>query len=360
MKFVHIADMHFDTEFDSLTNINNLSSKRRLEQRKILKNVIEYCRENEVQLLLISGDLYEQKFIRKSTIKYIDELFKEIPNTKIFISPGNHDPYLKNSFYNTFDWSENVYIFKDEIEKIEINEETNIYGYGFSDFYCHNSEIENIVLDEKNKTNILIVHGSLDGGNDDYKQYNPLSYKKLKNIGFDYIALGHIHKRYDNGEEKGRIVYPGSPISMGFDELGTHGMITGEIKKGKVEIEFIKLDEREYQEIEIDVTEILSNEEIIEKINMLSLKEENLYKIILTGYRKMQINTKEILKLIEKNNNIIKIKNNTSISYNIEEIKKENNIRGIFVRRIIERGKEEGLEESEIEKAIELGLETLR
>ena len=45
-------------------------------------------------------------------------------------------------------------------------------------------------------------------------------------LKFDYVALGHIHKpKYDN-----KIVYPGSPISFGFDELGAHGFISGEIK----------------------------------------------------------------------------------------------------------------------------------
>ena len=96
MKFVHIADMHFDSPFIALADKGNLGEQRRLEQRKMLKKVIEYIKENKIEYLFISGDLYEHKYIRKSTIEYINNLFKEIENTKIFISPGNHDPYLKN------------------------------------------------------------------------------------------------------------------------------------------------------------------------------------------------------------------------------------------------------------------------
>ena len=40
MKFVHIADIHFDIPFSSLNSSNNLGEKRRLEQRSILKKVI--------------------------------------------------------------------------------------------------------------------------------------------------------------------------------------------------------------------------------------------------------------------------------------------------------------------------------
>ena len=46
-------------------------------------------------------------------------MFKEIPNTKIFITPGNHDPNIKNSFYQQFKWNENVHIFTNKIERIE-------------------------------------------------------------------------------------------------------------------------------------------------------------------------------------------------------------------------------------------------
>ena len=105
MKFVHIADMHFDSPFVNLSNKENLGEIRRLDQRKAFKKVIEYIKENNIEFLFIAGDLYEQKYIRKSTIEYINNLFMQIPNTKIYITPGNHDPFIKNSYYNDFSWS---------------------------------------------------------------------------------------------------------------------------------------------------------------------------------------------------------------------------------------------------------------
>ena len=96
MKFVHIADLHIDSPFVNLSDKDNLGEIRRLDQRKAIKKVVEYIKENNIPYLFISGDLYEHKYIKKSTIQYINNLFKEIPNTAIFISPGNHDPYLQN------------------------------------------------------------------------------------------------------------------------------------------------------------------------------------------------------------------------------------------------------------------------
>ena len=111
MKFIHMADMHFDSPFVNLSQIDTLGDLKRLEQRKAFKKIIEYIKENHIEYFFISGDLYENQYIKQSTIEYMNNLFKEIPNTKIFISPGNHDPYLKSSYYNTFKWSDNVKIF---------------------------------------------------------------------------------------------------------------------------------------------------------------------------------------------------------------------------------------------------------
>ena len=147
MNFVHIADMHFDSPFVNLSEKDTLGDLRRLEQRKVFKKIIEYIKENQIQYFFISGDLYENRYVKLSTIEFINKLFKEIPKTKIFIAPGNHDPYIKNSYYNKFNWNDNVKIFKSNIEKVE-TDEANIYGFGFDDFYCTNCNIENINLEE--------------------------------------------------------------------------------------------------------------------------------------------------------------------------------------------------------------------
>ena len=360
MKFVHIADMHFDSPFVNLSDKESLGDLRRLDQRKAFKKVIEYIKENKIKYLFISGDLYEQKYIKKSTIEYINNLFKEIPETKIFISPGNHDPYIKNSYYYKFNWSENVKIFSSKIEKIEL-EDADIYGFGFDDFYCKDFNIKELNIENKNKLNILIIHGTLNGGTIQEHEYNPISKNELEEKSFDYVALGHIHKLDYNTQENQRIVYPGSTVSLGFDELGKHGMIVGDVEKEKIKLEFIPLDEKEFKLKEIDVTEIISKEELIEKINELSFNENELIEIILIGKRNFEINTYELNKLIF-NEKIIKIKNKTKINYNLEKIANENTLKGLFAKNIKNKLNDETLTEEEkeiVEKAIEIAFDAL-
>ena len=354
MRFIHMADMHFDSPFTVLSSREELGELRRLEQRKIFKKIIDKIKNEKIPYLFISGDLYEHQYIRKTTIEYINNLFKEIPETKIFISPGNHDPILKNSYYNNFNWVSNVYIFNSEIKKYSF-QDCDIYGFGFDDFYCTDSKIEEIKIENNNKLNILITHGDLNASKTLDMQYNPINENKIKELGFDYIAMGHIHKKTINEN----IIYPGSTISFGFDELGEHGILDINLEKNKLEINFEKLDDTEFKEININISEIYSEEELIEKINEIKLEENNYYKIILKGNKNIEINTNKILKIINKKN-ILKIKDFTKLNFDLEKIKKENNLKSYFIKEIEKIKKENNYTDEEIESAVEIGLQALQ
>lgn len=354
MNFVHIADMHFDAPFTVLSQKRDLGDLRRIEQRQAFKKVIDYIKQENIPYLFISGDLYEHEYVKQTTIEYINNLFKEIQKTKIFISPGNHDPIIRNSYYNNFNWNNNVKIFKDKIEKYE-DENIVVFGYGFNDFTNLGINVDEINIDQ-NKINILVMHGSLDSSKAIDLQYNPIKSSDLKNKKFDYVALGHIHKT--NYKDSTNIIYPGSTVSLGFDELGEHGMIVGSIDKNNLQIEFKKLDNREFIEKEVDISNIYSKEELIQVINEEKLEQHNMYKLILTGTKNFEINLRDIQKSVLLDN-IIKIKDRTKMKYNLEELLKEQSLRGIFVKVMLEKLNSEYYNKEEIEKAIEIGLNTL-
>lgn len=355
MKFVHIADMHFDTSFTQIKD-GNLGTLRRIDQRKVFKKVIDYIEENNIDCLFIAGDLYEHKFIRESTIEFINEQFKRIRNTKIFITPGNHDPYLKNSFYAKYNWSDNVCIFGSHISKVEFDD-IDIYGYGFDDFYYTNPEIENFRVDNPIKTNILITHATLNGTNNVDKQYNAIARAKLQEIGFDYVALGHIHKA--NYEEEEKFIYPGSTISMGFDEPGKHGMIVGDISKNNITTSFIALDEAEFVVCDVDVSGFNNVDELVEFILNMNFDENNFYEIYLVGERSFDIDMYNLKKMIISKR-IIKIKNVTKVCYDFEKMSNEYTLKGLFIKEIL--GRMENCSEDDrkvLENALEIGMEIL-
>ncbi len=361
MKFIHMADIHLDSPVATLAKIPNGANARRLEQREVIREIINYIKQNNIPYFFISGDLYEQEYIRKSSIEYLNNLFMKIPNTKIFITPGNHDPYINNSFYKTFNWNSNVHIFSNKLEIVQ-NGNVDIYGYGFNDFYMENSyphiEVQNV-----DKINIFITHGNLDTGENSDKPYNQLNSKILKESKFDYIALGHIHKKSYNDYPGQKIVYPGSPISLGFDELGERGFIEGEINEEtkKLSLKFIKTSAKTFEEKFLNITSINSMENLIETINNLNLDENKFYKLILIGKHNFEVNISQVQELLHPQN-ILKIKDESSTNYNIEEIAKQSNLKGIFANNILHKLEVATSEEEkeELIHAFEIGLEVLK
>ena len=363
MKFVHIADAHFDKPYTELAKFG-LGEERRLAQREVFRKVIEYIKKNDVEYLFISGDLYEQEYIRESTIVYIDKLFREIPNTKIFISPGNHDPFIKNSYYNCYEWGDNVYIFTPEIGIYE-EKYIDIYGFGYPDFNIETIDATNkIEIKNKNKMNFLVIHGNLNQMNQEEK-YWTISFNELKNMGFDYVALGHIHKSnfQDEKYKDNLFIYPGSIIANGFDEKNKHGMIVGNVDEAtkQIDIEFIELDTKEFIEKNIEISDINSIEELIETIEneFMNFKYNNCFiQVNLIGTQHFEINLNNILNQIRLSN-ILKVKNYTKKELNLEILAKESSLRGIFTKELMNRlhGDEEN--DELILNAIEIGLNAI-
>ena len=139
--------------------------------------------------------------------------------------------------------------------------------------------------------------------------------------------------------------------------FGEHGILDVDLEKNKINnIKFIKLDERIFEEINLDVSKLNSQEEIIEKINELNLEEKNNYKIILIGNKRTEINTKEIIKLVS-HDNILKIYDETEVEYEIEKIIEQDNLKGLFVKELLSEINNEQYSEEEIKKILKMGLQ---
>jgi DNA repair exonuclease SbcCD nuclease subunit len=176
--------------------------------------------------------------------------------------------------------------------------------------------------------------------------------------------MGHIHKKDIKKEKDVTLVYPGSAAAMGFDELGEHGAIVGNIdeENGKIATEFIPFDTEEFVKEELDIGKIYSFEELIEKINNIKIKDNKYYEIVLKGKRRIEIDINKIISLVD-NERILKVKDISELQYDIEEISKEETLKGIFARKILFEMNQEGITEEkkkELEKAFEIGIEVLK
>ena len=112
--------------------------------------------------------------------------------------------------------------------------------------------------------------------------------------------------------------------------------------------------------IEVNVDNLNSKEELIEKINSLEIEPNQYVEIILVGGRNFEIDKYDLLKYI-LDERIIKIKDETKIAVELEKIANENTLRGLFVKEMLEKLESTEEDKKEIvEKAIEIGLDALK
>ena len=364
VKIVHTADLHFDTPFNEVDEKQRLINKE--EFKEVFKNIINFCKEKHVDILLLAGDIFDNLTLSRETIHFIENVFNDIKETRVFISPGNHDPYDNNSFYKLIKWPENVYVFKGNLEKVYIEElKTNVWGAAFNGKYVRKSILKGFSQNDE-EINIMVIHGEL-SSSEEGNEYNPITLKNIRESGMDYIALGHRHN-FSGVLKEGSTFYSysGCPQGRGFDETGDKGIVYGYVAKGFAELSFIKTCKRNYEEVYVDISNLFGYEEIREKI-LDSIKEKdrknNLYKIILKGEvsEKFHIEEKIVKSKLLNDFYFCKVIDKTSIALDIKELSKGYSVKSIFVRKLVKKLKEAKTDEERevIKMALKIGISSL-
>jgi DNA repair protein SbcD/Mre11 len=362
IKILQAGDLHFDTPFKDLNKNIALISKEELLE--VFSKIIDMSMENSVDILLLTGDIFDNLTVNKKTLIFIKNQLERINNIRVFISPGNHDPYNEKSFYKMINWPDNVYIFKGNLESVVIEElKTVVFGAAFNEYHVRKSMIKDIAVKE-NYINIMTIHGDIsntDGGND----YNPITLKDIGNSGLDYIAIGHRHNFSGILRENNTYyAYAGCPQGRGFDELDNKGVIIGEISKGAVDLRFHRTSKRNYYVKEIDISNSVSYEDIKLKI-ISSINEEerknNLYKIILKGEIESYINLKEevILDKVKDDFYFVKVIDKTEVKLDFDKISKDYSIKGVYAKKLLEKMEEEDANKEVLKMALKLGIQCL-
>lgn len=350
MKFIHIADVHLGAVPDSDMPWGKSREKEIWES---FHNIIDVCNEQKADLLLIAGDLFHrQPLIRE--LKEVNYYFSKLKTAQVVLMAGNHDYIGARSGYTGFPWDEKVHMFyEDTLETIEFPEiNTDIYGFSY-----HKRDITEPLYDsvrpmKNNQFHILLAHG---GDDKDI----PINRRKLLDTGFDYIALGHIHKPEIIDK---RMAYSGSLEPIDKNETGERGYILGEINRdeqGNTEtsIRFVNQSTRQYITLKLNVDSSTTNGSLIdqakEKIEVTGNK--NIYELILQGIRDEKIHfDKEALMNL---GNVIEVMDQTVPDYDFDALYRENadNLIGMFIKKI----REEKAQDEVARKALYYGMEAL-
>ncbi len=344
MRFLHMADVHLGCVPDGK---KEWAVERSREIWETFRATLEDAVRLKVQLVLIAGDLFHTP-PDEEKLRELNYLCASCPEICFAIIAGNHD-CMNGSAWKSFAFHRNVaFIPESSCECLRFPSlGCEVYGLSYEEPRIREALYDKIRPEKNDYFHILLAHGG-------DRDHIPIDVKKLKASGFDYIALGHIHKRTDLIPNKA--LYPGalSPIDAG-DE-GPHGYLLCENSGRSVHTKFVVKAVREYVTMNLSINEkdtvFSAADKVREAIRQRG--EENLYKVILRGARSPGVHLDR--QLIEKCGMVLSVTDQTVPDFHLGELKEK--YKGQLVGRYIESFEDEDLDEVS-ELALEIGLEAL-
>ncbi len=358
IKILHLADMHLDTAFSGL-GLDPAAARDRTEELKdTFRRIVEMAAQEQVSVLLVAGDLLEQKSVRKGTVKFVCDLLASLPEIRVFIAPGNHDAATETSFYRTHAWPTNVHIFGPAWEAVRLDDDNRpegcpalpvtVYGYGFDRFEVSGHLLRDLKVDDPSRINLVVVHGSdVTGLPAGKSPYLPLTPEEVLATGADYVALGHFHKARvvaavpgPGGQQRVVAQYPGSPESLDFGQTGAHGVAVGEVGKGASRLELRPVGRREHVSLEVAITGAVSPEDVMARVLQAVPEQErrrHLYRIQLTGAvdPSLDVDVAQLQRRLAGEFHVLRLSSAAYPEHDLDRLAREQTARGVFVRRLL-------------------------
>lgn len=243
MKFAHLSDLHLGKYLNQYSLME--------DQEYILKQIIQRIREQDVDVVLVSGDIYDRAVPPGEAVALFDDFLSELAEDqrKVCIISGNHDSPERIAFASRLIAASGVYlspVYQGEIQPVRLEDSygpVNIYmlpfikpvhvRHFFPEEEIHSytdavrSAITHMNVDGRER-NVLLAHQFVTGAS--RSDSEDISVGGLDNVDadvfdhFDYVALGHLHRAQN--VENNRIRYCGTPLKYSFSECKDEKTVT--------------------------------------------------------------------------------------------------------------------------------------
>lgn len=240
MRFIHLSDLHIGKRINGFSMIE--------DQKYILDRISGIIKDQNADAVIIAGDVYDKGVPPVEGVALFDSFLSSLSELAIpvFITSGNHDSAERLAFGSKLFKNSRIYIspaFDGRLNPIELADDIRIYLLPFikpahvravfkNDETESYSDAVKLVLDntelDKTKCNILVAHQLVTGAvRSDSEE---ISVGGIDNVdasvfdGFDYVALGHIHKKQKISRDNLR--YCGSPLKYSFSEAKHEKSVT--------------------------------------------------------------------------------------------------------------------------------------
>ena len=251
VTIVHAGDVHLDSPLRGLERLGDraLAKRLRLATRVALANLVEKTIETDAAALVLAGDIYDGDWRDYATGRYFVEqmaLLREA-GIPVFLAAGNHD--AESVITKSLTLPDNVHVMSTQSPETVLREDLGVafHGQGFAE----RAVMKNLALrypePVPHMINVGILHTSV-AGYADHDPYAPCSVDDLRSKGYEYFALGHIHKREVLFEGKTTAAFSGNLQGRHVKETGPKGAYWVTLEQGKrAGLEFVALDEARCQ-----------------------------------------------------------------------------------------------------------------
>ena len=268
MKFIHSADIHLDSALHGLERYEGAPVEEiRSATRRAFDNLIELAIDEQVAFVLLVGDLYDGDWKDYNTGLYFVERMGRLRDAsiRVFIVAGNHD--AASQITKHLRLPDNVTLFSTrKPERVVLDDlGVSICGQGFATRAVTDDISQGYPQGDPQLLNIGLLHTCLDG-KPGHEPYAPCTVDGLRSKGYQYWALGHVHKREEVSRDPW-IVFPGNIQGRHIREIGPKGCTLVTVDGGEiVEVAHRDLDVMRWSIRELDVSATETVDDIYEQV----------------------------------------------------------------------------------------------
>lgn len=340
-RILHFADLHLDRSFAGLGMASSEADTRRWELRDALRRIVDLAIERQCDAITIGGDLYEHDRVTLDTGNFLVEQFRRFPG-RVFVAPGNHDPYKPDALYRHIDWPTNVHIFQSMAWQAVEFDGITLWGVGHTGPTIRDNLLRELRVDP-DSCSVALLHGSdmraVPEGKDTHAPFEP---EDIDACGARFVLLGHYHHMRMRPEVEPRCGYPGSPEPLDFGEEGPHYLLEVTIDGASVSAEALPFNAVSYRTERLDVGPMMSSDEVREAIVRLAGEggqTEEIVRVVLEGQvePEIEINPTSLLNVTAEHFRYLDIVDQTVAAFDLTTLREEATTRGSFVRKMLER-----------------------
>jgi len=251
IKILHTADVHLDSPLKSLAlRDEELRSRVQTATRAAFSRIVDTALAEEAAALLIAGDLFDGAERSARTAAFLTAELDRLRarGIRVFYIKGNHD--AENPISGELEMPDNVHVFDGRGGKAQLADDIWIHGVSFAGRQAMDSLLPKYPAPVAGAVNIGMLHTSLSGARG-HDPYAPCSLSDLKAQGYDYWALGHVHRRQVHSESPW-IVMPGTPQGRHIGEAGPKSASLVTIGQ-QIEVEEVPTSIIEFIQLELPV-----------------------------------------------------------------------------------------------------------